>query len=284
MPSIPVVRKQRLSDALRTSLTQHKEALLEGLRERFGHLAGVDEVAASYERMHQFFLAVLASREEMMVEADEAHLAEKMDDRDPRRRRDQATAEVASVLVAIRRAAKGHFGPEQAAEFLNLEGDTSYDPVTALRQGTRVMDRLRDASLEMPESLLSGETPDREGWAARLEPPLVALREALEEVGEEERQVSLTQGAKEAAVDDFDNDARALSRILEGYLLLGARRDLSEDVRPARLKRRARNRAEPEEEGEPGSEEAPTGEDLPTTPPTARDGEGSPPGRPGAGS
>jgi len=283
MPSKPVVRKQRLSDALRTSLTEHKEALLEGLRERFGDLLEGGEVEASYERMHQFFLDLLAAREQAMVAADEAHLAEKMDDRDPRRRRDRAAEEVASVLVAIRRAANGYFGTEQAAEFLNLEGDTSYDPVIAHRQGTRVMERLRDASLGLPDSQLSGEAPDREGWAARLEPPLTALAQALQDVGEEERQASLTQGTKDAAVDDFDNDARALSRILEGYLLLGGRQDLSEDVRPGRLNRRARARAEPEGEGEPGPEETPSGEDLPT-PPTAGEGEGPPPSRPGAGS
>lgn len=286
MPSKPVVRKQRLGDALRTSMTQHKGALLEGLRDRFGELFEDGEVEASYERMHQFFLDLLAAREQALVAADEAHLAEKMDDRGPRRRRDRAAEEVASVLVAIRRAANGHFGTEQAAEFLNLEGDTSHDPVIAHRQGTRVMERLRDASLELPESLLSGESPDREGWAARLEPPLTVLRQALDEVGEEERQASLTQGAKKAAVADFDNDARALSRILEGYLLLGGRKDLSEDVRPARLNRRARARAEPEDEGEPAPGDLPTEEDLPTsTPPTAAGSRGSAsPNRPDAGS
>jgi hypothetical protein len=284
MPSKPIVRKQRLGDALRTSMTQHKGALLEGLRDRFGDLLEDGEVEASYERMHQFFLDLLSAREQALVAADEAHLAEKMDDRGPRRRRDQAAEDVASVLVAIRRAANGHFGTEQAAELLNLEGETSHDPVIAHRQGNRVMERLRDASLQLPESLLSGEAPDREGWAARLEPPLTALRQALDEVGEEERQASLTQGAKEIAVDDFDNDTRALSRILEGYLLLGARKDLSEDVRPGRLNRRARTRAEPEGEGEPTPEEPPTGEDLPTsTPPTAEELDGSP-NRPDTGS
>jgi len=280
MPSKPVVRKQRLGDALRTSMTQHKGALLEGLRNRFGDLLEDGEVEASYERMHQFFLDLLAAREQALVAADEAHLAEKMDDRGPRRRRDRATAEVASALVSIRHASRGHFGTDEAAEVLNLEGRTSRDPVTAHRQGTRVMERLRDESIELPESLLSGEAPDREGWAARLEPPLNALREALEEVGEEERQASLTQGSKEAAEADFDNDARALSRILEGYLLLGDRKDLAEDVRPGRLNRRAR--AEPEGEGEPTPEEAPDGLEPPTSTPGR--GGAATPNPPGASS
>jgi len=279
MPSKPVVRKQRLSDALRTSLTEHKEALLEGLRDRFGDLLEGGEVEASYERMHQFFLDLLAAREQAMVAADEAHLAEKMDDRDPRRRRNRAAEEVRDVLIGIRRAASGHFDTEQAAELLNLEGLTSRDPVTVHRQGQRVMERLRDAELTLPESLISGEAPDREGWAARLEPPLAALEEALEDVGEEQRQESLTRAAKKTAVDTFDQDASALSRILEGYLLLGDRKDLSEDVRPGRLNRRARARAESEGEGEPGPEEAPEGADLRTSAPPTPEAESSQPSR-----
>lgn len=274
MPSTLVVRRQRLHEALRTSLTQHQGALLEGLRERFGDQLADAEVEASYVRMHQFFLDLMVNRERALVAADEAHLAEKMDDREPRRRRDRAAQEVATALVAIRQAANGHFSAEVAEEVLNLEGRVTRDPVTVHRQGSRVMERLRDPDLVLPVSRLSGEAPDREGWAARLEPPLTALAEALQDVGEEERQASLTQRTKNLAAEDFDNDARALSRILEGYLLLGGRRDLSETVRPGRLNRRARAREESESDGEPGTEESPETEETPETEPapTVRSG------------
>jgi len=129
MPSKPVIRRQRIDNALRSILTQHEEALLEGLRERLGPLLGEGEVLESYDKLHRFFLELLDARERSLVEADEAHLAELMDDRAERRLRDRARSEVRDVLIGIRSAANGHFDRDQAAEFLNLEGLTSRDPV-----------------------------------------------------------------------------------------------------------------------------------------------------------
>ena len=285
MPSTPVVRRQRLANALRTSLLRHEEALQEGLRERLGPLVGEGEVLDSFHRIHEFFLKLLAAREEAMVTADEEHLAEKMDDRNPRRLRREAADEVHDILVGIRRAANGHFGTEAATEFLNIEGRTSRDPVIAYRQGTRVMERLRSTELALPASSLTDETPDREGWAARLEPALAALQNALDTVGQEEREFALTQAAKEIAVDDYDQDSGALARILEGYMILAGRRDLSEEVRPGRLRRRAQAAAEAEEEtGEESPEgEAPAQTESPEPPPAAGGGS-APPRRPGTGS
>lgn len=268
MPSKPVIRRQRIDNALRSSLTRHQEALLEGLRERLGPLLGEGEVLESYDTLHHFFLELLDAREKSLVEADEAHLAELMDDRAERRFRDQARSEVRDVLIGIRNAANGHFGRDQAAEFLNLEGLTSRDPVALYRQGTRVMERLRDASLRMPSNHLSGEEPNRQGWAARLEPALTKLKEAIETVGDESREASLTRASKEAAVKAHDQDIGALSRILQGFLILGDRKDLADDVRPARLRRRARAAAEAEQEG---GEEAPDTEDS-SQPDTSEDG------------
>lgn len=264
MPSKEVIRRQRLAEALRTSLVMHKGALMEGLQRRLEPVLGEGEILQSYELIHQFFLDLLIARESAVVAADEAHLAEVMDDRDPRRRRNLAAAEVRRVLVGIRRAAAGFFGTEEAAEVLNLEGLTSRDPVTLHRQATRVMERLRDPALVLPPSQLSGEAPDREGWAARLEPALAALKETNDAVGEEDREAELTLAAKRAALADHDQDVSALLRIVQGFLQLGDRRDLAEEVRPARLRRRARA-ASPGGGGEeqPGGGDAP-GSDEPT--------------------
>lgn len=147
------------------------------------------------------------------------------------------------------------------------------------------MERLRSTELALPVSSLTDETPDREGWAARLEPALAALKEALDTVGQEEREFALTQATKGRAVEDYDQDSGALARILEGYMILAGRKDLSEDVRPGRLRRRAQAAAEAEEEtGEesPGGE-APAQTESPEPPPAAGGGS-APPRPPGTGS
>lgn len=248
MPSQIVVRRQRQARALRTSLNQHKEALLEGLQLRHPLELGDGAALQGYEQLHQFFLDALAGRLDAMVRADDEHSVELMDDREPRRRRELAADQAHRVLLGVRRAATGFFGTEGAAELLNMEGETSRDPVTLYRQGVLVMERLRDPELELPPSLLSG-APDREGWAALLEPALSTLREALDEVGGEEREAALTRALRNQTIADHDQDFNALARILEGFLLLAGRRDLSDDVRPGRLRRRARRAAE-----EPGKE------------------------------
>ena len=281
MPSKPVIRHQRFAAALRTSLERHEDAVLEGLQERLGPLLGEGAVIDSYKTVLQFSLDVLAAREDTMVAADEAHLAEEMDDRNPRRLRDEAALRVITVLVGIRRTATGHFGVEGAEEFLNLEGRTSQDPVTLFRQGTRVMERLRSTELALPPSALSEVAPDREGWAARLEPALTALEEALDTVGQEERELALTRATKTAAVEAFKQDSAALARTLEWIMVLAGRRDLSEEVRPARLRRRARAAAEdespPDAEPSDGEEPADTGNPNPPGPPTTAGNSGTTP-------
>lgn len=286
MPSKPVIRHQRFAAALRSSFETHEDALLEGLQERLGPLLGEGAVIDAYKTVHQFFLDALAAREDSMVAADEAHLAEEMDDRHPRRLRDQAALRVVTVLVGIRRAATGHFGVDGAEEFLNLVGRTGQDPVTLFRQGTRVMERLRSTELAPPTSALSDGMPDREGWAARLEPALTALEEALDTVGHEERELALTRATKAAAVEAFQQDSRALARTLEWIMVLAGRRDLSEEVRPGRLNRRARAAAEGENppDAEPSDEETPdeeapegTGNPNPPGPPTMAGNSGTAP-------
>lgn len=260
MPSKLVVRRQRLDNALRASLTRHREALLEGLRERFAPLVGDGEVLQSFERLYEFFFDLLEIRESAMVAADEAHSAELRDDEAPRQRRDEAAAVLYDILVAVRRAANGHFGSDLASRLLDLEGSTSQDPLTLYRQASRVVERLRNPELELPASQL-GEEPDRESWAAQLEPPLAALKAAIDAVEQEARDLDLTLADKQTALEEHDIDAGAIARTVEGFLRLAARRDLSEEVRPARLRRRAGRAAEeetPEASGD-STEESPDG-------------------------
>lgn len=282
MASKLVVRRQRLDNALRASLTRHREALLEGLRKRFAPLDGEDEVLQSFERLYDFFFELLEIRENDMVAADEAHSAELRDDEAPRQRRDEAAAALYEKVVAVRRAANGNFGSDLAARLLDFDGSTSQDPLTLYRQASRVVERLRNPELEMPDSLLGG-VPDRETWAAQLEPSLAELRAALDTVEEEARDFDLTLADKQNAMDEHDLDADAITRTVEGFLRLAARQDLSEEVRPARLRRRARRstanetpEADPSDEIPDGSPpDTPASPEAPATGPPDRQGPGA---------
>lgn len=283
MLSKQVVRRQRLNNALRASVSQHEEALLEGLRKRLGPLVGDDEnrVLESFEVVYRFFSELLDARESTMVETHERHSAELRDDEAPRELRDAAAADLYEVLVAIRRAANGHFGSELATRLLDLEGSTSQDPLTLSQQASRAMERLRSAEVELPASQL-GQEPDRAGWAAQLEPGLARLKEALELVEAEDRDLALTLAAKNLSLDEHDIDATAVARTVEGFLRLAGRKDLADEVRPGRLRRRARRSTEEEETGlaanaaggdDTGSEspQSPTPSNAPATgPPESR--------------
>lgn len=253
MPSKTIVQRQRLDRALRTSLLHHEAALLSGLRERLEPLLEGDEsVLQSFDQLYRFFLRLLERRESGLVAADEAHSAEQRDDEAPRQRRDEAAEKLYGTLVQVRRAAIGHLGPTEATRLLDLDGDTSVDPLMLHRQAARALTRLRNPEVPTPPNELPGDPPDREAWATRLEPEVAALGAALEEVGEQERLFALTVAAKKAATEAHDLDTQAISRCLQGFLLLAGRRDLAGQVRPARLRRRSRSDSTPSGPGQEG--------------------------------
>ena len=157
----------RSSLTLASSLTHYGGRLTAGLNEHLG--GSFPDQRRTFELLAE---ALLAARREL-IERDEEHRQQILEGRGLRRERDRLSARLRRILVRVRGAVSGIWGPEQAEAFLALDDRTSHDPVVLATQGRWVRDRL--ASAPIPEL-------DLDLFRSRLDSLSAALDQAVQEV------------------------------------------------------------------------------------------------------
>lgn len=216
MPSKGVTDRQRVADRIVAAARIHAERVGERLRETLSVVLEEGETFPDQTLFLRLLARYLEMRTVGIVEADETHLRELGDDRGPRRRRDEATAALYSTLVGIREALNGAFGRERAQEVLNIDGETSREPVVLLRQANRTLEVLRQPPPDAPPLRVQGVGVDFETMAGQLQPALDDLTGAVRELNDELRQQEATLQGKDLALDSFDASLAGIGRILIG--------------------------------------------------------------------
>jgi hypothetical protein len=277
MASKGVTDRQKVAGAIVAAARTHAESVGEQLRQTLSVVLEDGETFPDQTLFLRLLARYLGRQTEGIVTADEAHLRELGDDRIPRRRRDEATAALYSTVVGIRDALNSAFGRERALEVLNIDGETSDEPVVLLRQANRTLEVLRQPPPDAPPLRVQGLAVDFETMATQLQPALDDLTRTVDEINDELRQQETTLQAKDLALDSFDAAVSGIGRILIGCDQLVGFRKFAEKIRLRRPSRR-RNGTGGENVAGPGPDEAPDGvpEDAPIPEP-APDAEPSEP-------
>jgi hypothetical protein len=251
MPSKMVTDRQKLTGSLRQAALTHAEEVSTRLTDILTPLLEEGETLPDLAVLQQLPARWLARREQTLVAADEAHLAELVDDRDPRRRRDELADEVRGKLVLIRGTVAALFGFDVATDVLGIGGATAADPVALHRQAARALERLSAPEPDLPPLQVEGIQLDPAALAASLQPAVNELAAVLDQVARERREAETTLAAKSEALATYDDAASRVVQFLSGLYELAERPEFAERLR---LTQRHGGTSEPVPAQEEGSE------------------------------
>jgi len=252
-----LIDRQRVGrDILHATLT-HAREVGERLNQSLQFTVEEGETLPDFITFQHQLARLLESRLNALEKADNAHLLELDDDRQPRARRDLAVDALYAKLIEARELVKGLFGTNLANALMGIDGPTPQDPLRLHTEAREVLERLREPDPELPPRRLSSVLFDRNAVADELQPFVDELGEVLTDLRRESRERESTKNLRDAALRSFDTASSAIGRIQIGLDELAGYPDFAEKIR---LTLPGRGRRLPDAEDQP--EEPATPEDL----------------------
>ena len=241
-PSIStlVTFRQKRCEFVCSFVTTYRDEVAEAL-ELFFQDEG-DTAAPTSDTVAEFLEGLLGRMKgalRNLLEAELKHLDELSGDALPRKRRDEAAAELKQALFDLRALYRAAYGDLIAQEY-GFEGRIANDAPALLRQGKRVYDPLaklvQSPEIELPSPRYEGIVISASAAVAVLEPRIEELREALSEVTREQARIQGTKVAKDRARKRFDHSYRQIVRMLVPAFRLAGHDELAEKI-PTSLRR-----------------------------------------------
>lgn len=213
----------------------HRDEVVRGLLARNAALPVTEQIDENTIRVFLDWLAsTIEHKTEAMVTAELAYVTEQLDDPMVRARRDEAAV---SALGGITRA-RMRIGSVWGDEGLVLYGMNK--PLPRLPHEVAayvrvVVDRLRKTPRTDPDGI--GGVVDTEILADALEGTLTPLRQALDDVNTEQRELHGTMLKRDAEVADWYEVYHGGATAMMGLYRMAGQREMAQRVRPT--KRRA---------------------------------------------
>lgn len=207
--------------------------------------------------------AHLVRKSDAMEAAEGVYTREQGDDPKVRHKRDTAATALATVIAGFREALRGTFGAD-AVELYGLRGTTPVRPDLLLDTGANAVRLLREHPAPAP--LKSWMALDVAALADELEVHVEALRTALAETADEERELHLAKTARDAAVEEWTRFYPGIGAMLEGLYRIAGRADLAERIRPTRRRAEGHEAGSFDDAAEPPLTEPATPPETPAEP------------------
>ena len=137
---------------------------------------------AEIHNIQRYSGALLEAAADRLTEADKRYELQKGETRRLRRLRDERARELYEAWVPIRKMVSRQYSPSVLFHLLGYEGKTPREPMPLLSVCRVIVERARDESIELPAPRLGMLSFSREGLAAKLEPLVLALEQAIEAV------------------------------------------------------------------------------------------------------
>lgn len=250
MPHKMITDRQKVDEALVAAIHRHRDSVLAGLVERLRPWLPPEVDVSVFAAFYDALPGLIETERDRLVASSREVVAERMDDRDPRERRDAAKLALRTTLMELWRAAVALLGQGAGEGLVKMDRAPVLDPQRILEQGELMLAELRKPDLEPPQSIVPGVELDLAPWIAKLEAQVTELRDAIDEVVRDRQDTAALSARKDSALRAHDRALVDVGRYLVGLFHLGDRRDEAVLVRRAVRQRATRSDVEVLETGE----------------------------------
>jgi hypothetical protein len=227
-----VTDREKSARAVVAAAESHAAAAGGGVRKLLASALKSGEKMPDLELMIALVGRTIGSTSKRLTEADAAHERELGDDAGPREERDEAAAEVRSLLVDLRAAVDTVYGPTGLRK-LGIDAAVPSDPSVLASLGARVREALVDKKVKLPKARRGGLNIDRGAFASGLETHLPKLKSALKSTAKEAREADETLRGKQTAQRDYDLAFSRGAAWLSATFALAGLDELAGKVRPS---------------------------------------------------
>lgn len=199
----------------------------------------------------------LESSGELLRTTEYAYTQEQADDPPGRDQRDEDAAALAERIAIVRELLRSTLGSAAVRRY-GLRGTLPARPLELVELGANAVELLR--SQPATATPMPGVTIDTNVLAAELEARVTALRQSLDTVAIEERELHVARTARDAALDRWTRVYPGVGALVEGLYRIGGRADLAARIRVTQS--RTAGRKDPEDDlasAEPSAEAQDTG-------------------------
>ncbi len=172
------------------------------------------------------------------------------------------SSQLKAKVLSLRSTCLGLLGDESVqALALDFNVVRDGDALGMLRLGEIILDRIRNADIELVPKHWVSLPLDREALAQELEVEVGGLRQAVQWTVDRRKQTDTAKVRKDQAMDEFDRQYVRIARVLEAYFRVVDEVELADRIRPS-LRQLDRN-VEEEEETEVAATPETSGVDAP---------------------
>ena len=172
---------------------------------------------------------------EALERVDREYMDEQADDQEYRSRRDESSAQLRQRLMSTTDLFKGTYSAKTALAY-GLGGPTPDDNDLLLRKVATAESLLRERPLT-EEPFTSGVTINASALADGLKQDAERLRQALEDIKREGRELEQALVARDRAAEAWNTAYQGVADTLTGLYDLAGEEDLAERIRPTNRRR-----------------------------------------------
>ncbi|MCP3963479.1 MAG: hypothetical protein GY719_37060 [bacterium] len=241
------IRIQSVEEA-RASLDTFADGVADKLDgNRPASVAFVIEPGSTYRALFQDVDGRLASVQERLVKAEDAHVRKLIRISDLRRESEELTLGLYDEQVAVRRILAGLYGPDRSFELAAIEGFTPQDQKDLSDQVDLTVKFLKEPEIEVPSAKAAGVAIDFGSMADSLETGLGDIVRVGGELARARKAASKTVIVKRMATTEFDAVFPWAAQTVEGAFRMAGERDLADRIRTSRRRVTRRQAAELDE-------------------------------------
>ncbi len=215
------------------------------------------ESGVSYGAVFDDIDGRLATVQEKLVNAEDAHVRQLIQISDMKRSSEESTADLYNRQVAVRRVLAGLFGPDRGFEVAAIRGVTPQDLGPLSDQVGLTVKFLKEPAIEVPTSRAAGVVVDYAAMASSLETGLGEIVQIGDQLVRARKASDNTVIAKRQATAEFDALFPWAAQTVEGIFRMAGERELADRIRTSRRRVTGRQAVETEETG---SAEPPAGD------------------------
>ncbi len=236
LQSQKVLLAQRSAEDVEASVTHNGPDIGPKLDVRYDNITTLTEGEAPRPTHRDILFTLrdgLTASRQNMVARDNDHVESLRKFFEKREERDQVLGGVYDHFSIMRRLIDDQFKDKSPFVIAAIEGPTSRNSDTLIKQANIAIERLYSSEMALPEPRVASIRIDPKAVAEELETKVGALRDKNTELRQCRRAVQKSRKLKNEAIEEHNSTFLWTARTLEGYYQLAGEEELAKLIRPS---------------------------------------------------